>query len=130
MAVLCLILPTRRILSGSVSACCTAVRCYPFFLLVPLLGFAALLVFRPSISLLLPLLLSSGVIAPISEELLFRGFLTNLGVSRLGTTHGVILPAALFSLSHLLGLLKGSAIEVACRVSSLFLVTSRLDIAW
>lgn len=127
MAVLCLILPTRRILSGSVSACCTAVRCYPFFLLVPLLGFGALLVFRPSISL--PLL-SSGVIAPISEELLFRGFLTNLGVSRLGTTHGVILPAALFSLSHLLGLLKGSAIEVACRVSSLFLVTSRLDIAW
>ena len=92
------------------------------------MGFAALLVFRPSISL--PLLLSSGVIAPISEELLFRGFLTNLGVSRLGTTHGVILPAALFSLSHLLGLLKGSAIEVACRVSSLFLVTSRLDIAW
>ena len=128
MAVLCLILPTRRILSGSVSACCTAVRRYPFFLLVPLLGFAALLVFRPSISLPLPL--SSGVIAPISEELLFRGFLTNLGVSRLGTTHGVILPAALFSLSHLLGLLKGSAIEVACRVSSLFLVTSRLDIAW
>ncbi|KAM7456913.1 hypothetical protein BLSTO_02324 [Blastocystis sp. subtype 1] len=114
LAVLCLILPTRRILSGSVSACCTAVRCYPFFLLVPLLGFAALLVFRPSISL--PLLLSSGVIAPISEELLFRGFLTNLGVSRLGTTHGVILPAVLFSLSHLLGLLKGSAIEVACRI--------------
>lgn len=104
----------------------SVIKRYPFFSILPLLGIIAVVVFHPSPSL--PLLISAGKIAPISEELLFRGFLTNLGVSRLGTTYGVILPAIFFSISHLLGLLKGSVVEVAFRVFHVVYITNRLHI--
>ena len=72
---------------------------HPYFLVPCLL----LVVFpprgRPSLSAL-----SSVLITPITEELLFRQYLCNLIQSRLGTTSAVIVNSLFFSGLHILSI--------------------------
>ena len=52
-------------------------------------------------AMLITLLLVAGVMAPLSEELFFRGFLYNAAKHRLGIVPGIILSALVFALVHI-----------------------------
>ena len=112
-------LPTHRFLRGyeeERSNCCKWLR-GRFLCFVPLLvvGVSVLLCARPSFS---PFsFLTTCILTPIGEELLFRGYLTNLAVSRLGVFHGIASISLLFSVSHILGLFTDDVRSVLLRVS-------------
>ena len=56
---------------------------------------------RMSFGVFIGALIAAGVLAPISEEIFFRGFLFNCAKRRLGIVGGIILTSAIFALVHL-----------------------------
>lgn len=73
-------------------------------------------------------LLAAGLIAPIGEELFFRGYATTAWARRLGPESAVLRGALFFAFVHVLAI-SGSSFDQAIRIAAVTFV-SRLPIAY
>ncbi|KAK8802860.1 hypothetical protein WA171_006531, partial [Blastocystis sp. BT1] len=66
-------------------------------------------------------LISTCFLSPLIEELLFRGYLCNLFISRVGTFEGIVGSSVCFSLIHIITMFSGE---------SLLVVGTRMLLSW
>ncbi|HET9344334.1 MAG TPA: CPBP family intramembrane glutamic endopeptidase [Candidatus Limnocylindrales bacterium] len=73
-------------------------------------------------------LIVGAVIAPVSEELVFRGFAVTAWAQTIGPDRAVIRASLLFALAHVVGIVAGSLEEAVGLIVVGF--ASRLPVAW